>query len=37
MKDGRLLMCDTPDRIKETTGEASIEKAFIQVVRGTEK
>ena len=33
MKDGRLLICDTPARIKETTGEDSIEKAFIRIVR----
>ena len=34
MKDGKLLMCDTPDKIKAETGEDSIEKAFIKVVRG---
>lgn len=37
MKDGRLLMCDTPDAIKLQTGEDSIEKAFIQIVRGANK
>lgn len=37
MKDGRLLTCDTPDAIKSKTGEDSIEKAFIQIVRGTDK
>ncbi len=37
MKEGRLLVCDTPDAIKAQTGEGSIEKAFIQIVRGTEK
>lgn len=37
MKDGRLLMCDTPDAIKSQTGEDSIEKAFIQIVRGANK
>ena len=37
MKDGRLLMCDTPDGIKTKTGEDSIEKAFIKVVKGAEK
>ncbi|MBE6577728.1 MAG: ATP-binding cassette domain-containing protein [Ruminococcaceae bacterium] len=37
MKDGKLLMCDTPSGIKEQTGEDSIEKAFIKVVRGTQE
>ncbi len=35
MKDGKLLACDTPDAIKVQTGEHSIEKAFITIVRGT--
>ena len=34
MKDGRLLLCDTPEKIKAMTSEDSIEKAFIKVVRG---
>ena len=34
MKDGKLLICDTPDKIKETTGTASFEQAFIQIVKG---
>lgn len=34
MKDGRLLMCDTPAGIKAETGADSIEKAFIQIVKG---
>ena len=33
MKDGKLLTCDTPDAIKAQTGEVSIEKAFIAIVR----
>ena len=37
MKDGKLLICDTPDAIKITTNEDSIEKAFIKIVRGIEK
>ena len=37
MKDGRLLMCDTPDNIKAKTCEDSIEKAFIKVVKGADK
>lgn len=34
MKDGKLLLCETPEKIKAMTGEDSIEKAFIKVVRG---
>ncbi len=34
MKDGILLTCDTPEAIKKQTGENSIEKAFISIVRG---
>ena len=34
MKDGKLLMCDTPENIKAQTQTDSIEKAFIKVVRG---
>ena len=34
MKDGKLLMCDTPESIKSPTNEDSIEKAFIKIVRG---
>ena len=37
MKDGKLLMCDTPDNIKALTNTDSIEKAFIKVVRGENK
>ena len=37
MKDGSLLICDTPDAIKAQTAEDSIEKAFIRIVRGAER
>ena len=37
MKDGKLLICDTPDRIKAQTGADSIEKAFIQIVKEAQK
>lgn len=37
MKDGRLLFCDTPDKIKETAGEKTFEKAFISIVKGAQK
>ena len=34
MKDGKLLLCDTPDKIKLLSEEDTIEKAFIKIVRG---
>lgn len=34
MKDGKLLMCDTPETIKSALGVDSIEKAFIKIIRG---
>ena len=37
MKDGKLLMCDTPDGIKAAAGESSIERAFIRIVRGMDQ
>lgn len=37
MKDGKLLICDTAEKIKETTGENTFEKAFISVVKGVSK
>ena len=37
MKDGKLLICDTPDGIKAKTGADSIEKAFIQIVKEAQK
>ena len=37
MKDGKLLACDTPVRIKEITGAASFEEAFIRVVKEAQK
>lgn len=33
MKDGRLLVCDTPENIKTMTESESFEKAFIKVVK----
>ncbi len=36
MKNGKILECDTPDKIKEKTGEISIERAFIKIVKGVE-
>ena len=37
MKDGKLLLVDTPSNIKEQTNSDSIEKAFISVVKGVTK
>jgi ABC-2 type transport system ATP-binding protein len=37
MRDGKLLICDTPDEIKKKTGENSLEKAFIKIVKEAEK
>lgn len=37
MKDGILLTCDTPEAIMTQTGEDSIEKAFISIVKGANK
>ncbi len=34
MKDGRLLICDTADKIKKTVGTDDFEQAFIQYARG---
>ena len=34
MKDGKLLICDTPDKIKETAGTDTFEQAFIRIVKG---
>ena len=34
MKDGKLLICDTPDNIKETAGTDHFEQAFVRIVKG---
>ena len=34
MKDGKLLICDTADKIKETAGTDTFEQAFIRIVKG---
>lgn len=34
MKDGKLLICDTPPGIMSKTGETSIERAFVKIVKG---
>ena len=34
MKDGKLLICDTPQKIKETAGTDHFEQAFINIVKG---
>ncbi|MBQ4051976.1 MAG: ABC transporter ATP-binding protein [Oscillospiraceae bacterium] len=37
MKDGRLLICDTAEAIKETAGTDNFEQAFVRIVRGDAK
>ena len=34
MKDGKLLVCDTADKIKEMAGTDTFEQAFIRIVKG---
>ena len=34
MRDGRLLICDTPDAIKQAAGSDRFEDAFIRIVKG---
>ena len=37
MKDGKLLICDTPDAIKAYAKEDTIEKSFIKIVKEAKK
>ena len=37
MKDGKLLVCDAADKIKETAGTDDFEQAFIRIVKGVAK
>ena len=37
MKDGKLLICDTADKIKETAGTDNFEQAFIRIAKGVSK
>ncbi len=34
MKDGKLLVCDTAEKIKKMTGAGGFEEAFISIVKG---
>lgn len=34
MKEGKMLICDTINNIKEITNEINFEKAFIKIIRG---
>lgn len=34
MKDGKLLICDTPNNIKEVAGTDNFEQAFVRIVKG---
>jgi ABC-2 type transport system ATP-binding protein len=36
MKDGKLLICDTADRIKAVAGTNNLEQAFIRITKGGE-
>ncbi len=37
MKDGKLLICDTSDKIKKVAGTDDFEQAFISIVKGVSK
>ncbi len=37
MRDGKLLICDTAEKIKETAGTDNFEQAFINIVKGAGK
>lgn len=37
MKDGRLLICDSAEKIKASVGGDSLEEAFVRIVRGVSK
>ncbi|MBQ8502730.1 MAG: ATP-binding cassette domain-containing protein [Clostridia bacterium] len=37
MKDGKLLICDTADKIKEAADTDNFEQAFVRIVKGVEK
>ena len=37
MKDGKLLVCDTADKIKRTAGTDNFEQAFVRIVKGVAK
>ena len=37
MKEGKLLVCDTADKIKEIAGTDNFEQAFISIVKGVAK
>lgn len=34
MKDGKLLICDTADKIKQSAGTENFEEAFVRIVKG---
>ena len=37
MKDGKLLICDTAAKIKESAGIDNFDQAFVRIVKGVEK
>ena len=36
MKEGKLLVCDTAERIKERAGTQDFEQAFVRIVKGVQ-
>ena len=34
MRDGKLLICDTAEKIKQVAGTDSFEQAFVRIVKG---
>ena len=37
MKDGKLLICDTADKIKQMAKTDSFEEAFVRIVKGVKQ
>jgi ABC-2 type transport system ATP-binding protein len=37
MKDGKLLICDTADKLKELAETDRFEQAFLRIVKGVAK
>jgi ABC-2 type transport system ATP-binding protein len=37
MRDGRLVICDTAEKIKEAAGTDDFEQAFVRIVKGVAK
>ena len=37
MKDGKLLICDTAEKIKEAANTDNFEQAFVRIIKGAGK